>query len=297
MSRLTNKPVLDGDPINAASLNTRFSNFTQTDLNEFNVRDAAIDLPQFTAAKFMAPRLASRQIGNYVFDHATYNTVAGQLTGAAPHVISDSGGTPTQLATGGIAGWTISPDELLRVYWDLSVRPRWDSETPLIGSDLEWTFPHPTGVGVERISNGTVCWAFWLQVDVTSSALTNWVNVAQQGSFNTVITAGRGGNLLSSCAATSILPAFNQVASNPNNGKFDTRMSAVDIGWTSVDGAWHFRPGSPTTVYGIRVVCTGPLGAYHAASNWLIRTEDAVVAAADLDYNGGGLQALVMRMA
>ena len=296
MSRLTNKPILDGDPINAASLNTRFSNFTQTDLNEFNTRDAAIDLPQFTAAKFMVPQFASRQIGNYDFSHGTYNTVAGQLTGATAHVIRDAALAPSQLSLGP-AGWTIETDEILRVYWDLSVRPRWLIETPLIGSDLEWTFPHKVGAGVTRINNGTVCWAFWLQVDATSSALVNWVNVAQQGDFNTVVTAGRGGNLLSNCAATSIVPAFNQVAADPSNGKFDTRAQPVDIGWTSVDVAWHFKPGSPTTYYGIRVVCTGPLGAFHAASNSLIRTENAVVAEAELDYNAGGLQALVMRMA
>jgi hypothetical protein len=295
MSRLTNKPVLDGDPINAASLNTRFNGFVQTDLNEFNVRDAAIDLPQFTSTKFMAPQSNSRQIGNYVFDHATYNTVPGQVTGAAPHIISDAAAVPSHLPLGA-GGWTVEPDEILRVYWDLSVRPRWLSAHPWRGTDWDWTFPEKTSSGTTRIGNGSGCWAFWLQVDVTSTALVNWVNVAQQDSFNTVILGARGGNLLANCAATSIVPAIIEVADTPRNGTFDGVVGA-DVGWTSVDGAWHFKPGSPTTIYGVRVVCTGPLVAYHAANNWLIRAENAVVADAELDYNGGGLQALVMRLA
>ena len=296
MSRLTNKPVLDGDPINAASLNTRFADFNQTTLNEFNVRDAAIDLPQFTTSKFMAPQMAVVQIGHQDWKHAAYNTVVGQTTPSVPHVIRDSGGTPTPLATGGGAGWTISPDQVLRVYWDLSVRPRWAPGNPWRGTDIEWTFPHPTGGGVATCSNGTVCWAFWLQVDVTDASLSNWVDVAGQDSFNTVVTAGRGGNLLANCQATSIVPALNQVASTPNNGKFDGPQTEADIGWTSVDGAWHWIPGAPTTIYGLRLVCTGPLAAYHAASNWLIRVDPALAADAELDYNGGSLQALVMRL-
>jgi hypothetical protein len=192
MSRLTNKPVLDGDPINAASLNTRFADFNQTTLNEFNVRDAAIDLPQFTTSKFMAPQMAVAPIGHQDWKHAAYNTVVGQTTPSVPHVIRDSGGTPTPLATGGGAGWTISPDQVLRVYWDLSVRPRWAPGNPWRGTDVEWTFSDKVGTGVATCSNGTVCWAFWLQVDVTDASLSNWVDVAGQDSFNTVVTAGRG---------------------------------------------------------------------------------------------------------
>ena len=296
MSRLTNKPVLDGDPIDAASLNTRFADFNQTTLNEFNVRDAAIDLPQFSSTPFMATQFAQRQIGAYSFDHATFNTEAGQSTGAAPHVVSDAGSTPTELSLG-LAGWTVNPDQVLRVYWDLSVRPRWTSSDPWVGTDWEWRFPNISGSSFTLVSNGSGCWAFWLQVDVTDATLTNWVNVAGQGDFNTVAYSGRGGNLLANCMATSIVPAVNQVLAGPVNGKSNSTTTSVGIGWTSVDGAWHFTPGAPTTIYGIRVVFTGPLGAYHAVNNWLIRAEAGVVADAELDYNAGALQALLMRLA
>jgi hypothetical protein len=46
MSRIVRAAVNDGDTLDAASLNDRFSDYTQTDLNAFNHRDAAHDLPQ-----------------------------------------------------------------------------------------------------------------------------------------------------------------------------------------------------------------------------------------------------------
>lgn len=292
MSRLTNKPISDGDAIDAASLNTRYADFTQTTLNEFNTRDAAIDLPQFTSAKFMVPEFAQRLIGHQAWTHTTFNTVAGQLTGAVPHVIRDSAGLSTPLALG--AGWLVSPGQVLRVYWDLSVKPHWLTFDPWIGTDWTWTFPGQPAPNVEEVGNGSGCWAFWLQWDTTDATLTNWTNVPTQESFNTVVVGTRGGNLLGNCQATSIVPATHDFFADPQDGSADSRTGG-DVGWTSVDGAWHYIPGSPITIYGLRVVCTGPLGAYHAASNWLIRAEDALVADAELYYNGGSLQALLMR--
>ena len=294
MSRLTNKPVLDGDAIDAASLNARYADFSTTTLNEFNTRDAAIDLPQLTTSKFVTPNFAQRIIGHQDWTHTTYNTLAGQATAAAAHVIRDAGATPTDLALG--AGWTISPGQVLRVYWDLSVKPEWTSTWPWNGTDVEWTFPD-FGAGTKAVSNGSICWAFWLQWDQTDATLTNWVNVPSQDYFNNVVFSGRGGNLLANCQATSIVPAVNQVASTPQHGKFDDLLSPSDIGWTSVDGAWHYTPGSPITIYGLRLVCTGPLAAYHAASNYLLRVQPALAADAELYYNGGSIQALHMRLA
>jgi hypothetical protein len=293
MARITNGPILDGDPVNAAGLNSRFTAFSQAgNLDQFNTRDAAIDLPQFETARFLAPRLEVGSIGANDWKHATYRTAAGQVTGDAPHVVKDSGGTDTPLALG--AGWALAVGELLRVYWDLSVRPVWASSRPWAGgSEFEWTFT--AGSSTINCSNNTGCWAFWLQWDTTDATLTNWTNVPTQESFNNIAVGTRGGALLGNLQATSIVPATNETATNANNGQF-AGYSTVEIGWTSVDGAWHYAPAAPITIYGLRVVFTGPLCAYHAASNWLVR-EDSIAADAELYYNGGSMQALVMRLA
>ena len=50
------------------------------------------------------------------------------------------------------------------------------------------------------------------------------------------------------------------------------------------------------TVFGVRVVFSGPFGAYNVgATNYLIRA-DNVAGDARLDYNGGGMTALKMRV-
>ena len=53
MSRITDGPIEGGDTLNAASLNDRFASYTQTDLNQFNHRDSAHDLPQFASTSWL----------------------------------------------------------------------------------------------------------------------------------------------------------------------------------------------------------------------------------------------------
>ena len=303
MSRIANPLVLDGDPINAAALNSRLSAFTQVGtLDDANVRSSAIDLPQFSATRFVAPRVATTAIGFNDYTHTAFNTAAGQTTGASPHIVSNSGGTPTVLSLG--SGWQVTTADVLRVYFDLSVRTVWSGSRPWVGGALVYNFKKFDGTTNINVSNGHGCWAFWLQWDVTSSALVNWVNTPNQGDFNTVVTGTRGGNLLSNCGSTSVQSALEEYASRPVNGQFDNRVlpsftppgGGVEPGanWTAVDGAWHHVPSVNFTVYGLRVVFTGPLGAYHGADNYLVRN-DAVAADVDLLYNGGQLNALLMR--
>lgn len=297
MSRLTQPPVLDGDAINAASLNDRFTQFSQTDLNQFNTRDAAIDLPQFKSGvlRFLAPQMHIGAIGANDWKHATDVTVTGQATGTSPHVVSDAGGTATPLSFGTL-GMTLQPDvDVLRVYYDLSVRPRWEGSRPWTSSDLIWVFP--TGGSTQNVFSGYGCWAFWLQWDITSNALANFVNVPGQGDFNGIVTGSRGGNPLGTCQSTSVVQSVIETGGAPNNGQLSGGVLTIPVGWTAVDGAWHYaRTGTALTVFGVRVVFSGPFGAYNVgATNYLIRA-DNVAADARLDYNGGGMTALKMRV-
>ena len=208
MSRLTQPPVKDGDAINAASLNDRFTQFTQTDLNQFNTRDAAIDLPQFKGGvtRFLAPQMFIGAIGANDWKHATDVTVTGQVTGSLPHVVSDAAGAATPLSFGATGMTLTQNEEMLRVYWDMSVRPRWEGTRPYTASDLIWVFS--TGGSTQNVFSGYGCWAFWLQWDITSNALANFVNVPGQGNFNGIVTGSRGGNPLSTCQSTSVVQSI-----------------------------------------------------------------------------------------
>tara|TARA_R110000796_G_scaffold145845_2_gene262440 strand:- start:2693 stop:3589 length:897 start_codon:yes stop_codon:yes gene_type:complete len=297
MSRLTQPPVKDGDAINAASLNDRFTQFTQTDLNQFNTRDAAIDLPQFKGGvtRFLAPQMFIGAIGANDWKHATDVTATGQVTGSLPHVVSDAAGAATPLSFGATGMTLTQNEEMLRVYWDMSVRPRWEGTRPYTASDLIWVFS--TGGSTQNVFSGYGCWAFWLQWDITSNALANFVNVPGQGNFNGIVTGSRGGNPLSTCQSTSVVQSIIETGGAPNNGKLSGGVLTIPVGWTAVDGAWHYLPtGSSPTIFGVRVVFSGPFGAYNVgATNYLIRA-DNVAGDARLDYNGGGITGLKLRV-
>ena len=298
MSRITRGRLVDGDTLNAASLNDRFTDYTQTDLNQFNARDGAFDLAHFTSARFMAPNQFSAIIGRNDWTHTNFNTVTGQSTGDTAYVTQDASSADTVLSFGA-SGLTIPTGDVLRVYWDLSVRPKWVGSQPWLSDPyLKYTFVD-TGGGFVEVSNAYGCWAFWLQWDTTSNALSNFANVPGQGLFNSVIVSSRGGELLSNCQSTSIVPTVHETFIQPEDGKATTGAAVkreAAVGWTAADGAWHYlEAGSGTTVYGMRVVFSGPFGAYNNGSNNYLLRADSSASAARLDYNGGALQALLMR--
>ena len=155
MSRLTQGPIVDGDAINAASLNDRFTQFTQSGaLNQFNTRDGAFDLPQFEtgASRFLVPDFASATIGYDDWKHSASNTYTGQTTGASPFITQNAAPANTVLSLGA-AGFTLQPStHILRVYWDLSVKPYWNGSKPWTGGASFFTFPQtsPTGTAAHK---------------------------------------------------------------------------------------------------------------------------------------------------
>jgi hypothetical protein len=300
MSRLTEPAILDGDDIDAASINDRYTQFSQPGaLNAFNTRDGAFDLPHFKRGNdaWLAPDLYETTMGWNLWKHSSYHTRIGQTTGAAPYTVLDSVGA-TDVLDFGPLGVAVAPTDILRVYWDLSVRARWEGTRPWTGGALTFTVLHSGGGGASAISNGYGCWAFWLEWDITDNTLSNFVEVPGQGDFNTVVTGVRGGNALTNCGSTSITPAIIEDADVVEDGRTNGSVLVYETGWSSVDGAWHYIPtgGTTTTVYGVRVVYSGPFGAHNQGGvNYLVRN-DAVADDARLDQQAGQINALHMRL-
>jgi hypothetical protein len=297
MSRITTPPAQDGQALTAADLNSRFTAFSQAGaVNGFNTRDGAFDLPQFSSTPFMAPLMATGVIGRDDWKHTAYNTDAAPAAGpASPFLVRDAAGTATPLALGGASGWTMTTEQVLRVYWDLSVRPRYTPGTTpwlTVGSLGFWD----VGSGAATlVGSGMSCWAFWLQWDLTSSALVNWVDVPQQSSFNDAV-GGLLGASLGNTMGTTVVPPWFDVTRGLDNGNFSS-TSDYAVGWTGISGDWSFQPVMNTTVYGLRVVFTGTLHAWNTGGvNYLVR-DDACNATGDvfIDHNGGRLGAMVMR--
>ena len=297
MSRLTQPAIQDGDTLDAASLNDRFTQFNQPGaLNAFNLRDAAIDLPHFKAGAsddWLTTAFYVGGIGWNDWKHGSYHTFTGQLTGAAPHVVLDSGSAADYLSFGA-SGAVIATGSLLRVYWDLSVRPKWVGVRPWTGAALTLTFPNGSG-GTRDVFSGYGCWAFWLQWDITSNALTHWVNVPGQGDFNSLGGGTRGYSNLTDIDATSIIQSVIEGSDLSQTGAV-LSISDNPVGWSSGDGARHYKAAAgPVTVYGVRVVFTGPLGAHNTGGVNSLMRNDTVAASAKLDQQMGTIQAIVMR--
>lgn len=309
MSRLTQPAIVDGDAIDAASLNDRFSQYSQAGaINATNTRDAAFDLPQMkgTNDNWVLPQMEIAQIGHNDWKHGAYQTHIGQASGF--HTVDDSVGTENGYLSFGPTGMTLNPDtHILRVYWNLQVRPRWEedatwgnrpwSATGLNGS--QFLFPFGGG-GSTAVWDWFGCWAFRLQWDITDNTLTNWQEVPNQGDFDTLTPDLYTGEKLDNCRSTSVVPFTTESYDLPDNGNGVLNFVGPFQGWTAVDGAWHYArklPAGALTVYGVRLVFTGPLQAYQdGTDNYLNRCAPFLVNLARIDQQAGVLQACKMRI-
>jgi hypothetical protein len=309
MSRIIRGPIVDGEEIKAGPLNDRFTDFTQTNLNQFNTRDAAIDLPQFERSGqrgFMVPVATDTEIGEASLKHTTSVTLNGQITApTTPYIIGDASPAPTVLGPLGVGLVNVTTDNVLRVYWHLNVRPKYtgspwlETDTPSPAYDMD-----ASGGGQQGVFTSGTCWVIYLQWDITSPALTNWTEVPFQGDYRTAITGGVVGDALSDCTAASVVPAWitysdaddRIVVGSPHN-------IGVPVGWRSVSGCYYYdasMAGEISTVYGLRLVAKGPMHPYNVGGvNYLVhQTAVSGDTGTDvqLEHTGGRLGIILQRL-
>lgn len=298
MSRIIRVPYQPGDAATAARTNADFAAFSQPGaIDGFNLRDAAIDLPQLDN-NIIILNATSVQIGTGAagWRHTAPNTAPSSAVAPATKTpLVDALGNPTPL---GPIAWTVGANEVLRVYWDLSVRPRY-SGTPwqVLGGDGEVQIPTGGGPGVHNINIGAHCWLISLQWDVTNATLTNWTEVSGQTAYTSAVGGRTGGRLADSPASVPV-PAWKLSTTNIIDGKWGGSSVEIDegTGWTSANGAWYFAPTNPLTIYGLRLVVHG---IYHpaqtATENYFV--VDPNVGGVDqyLEYDGGTLIAIHQR--
>jgi len=298
MSRIIQVPVEPNDPIDATNLNNRFNAFSQAGaVDQSNLRDCAVDLAHFKTTDFMARLSASANIGKADLFHAAPVSVPS-YTGATyptPHPVQDGAGNVTPLSFG-LTGWTVTPNEIMRVYWDLSVRPRY-SGTPWTNAGSIGSIELDPGGPTHTVASNATCWAAWLEWDLTSNALANWAPVTYQGNWSSQF-GGRYGEPLNSTAATTVIPAWIQHVLSAEQGKIGAG-SRVDHRhyWRGASGTYYLVPAANTTIYGIRVVLAGLFHPYNTGgTNYLTVDPNQGGAGQTLEYTGGGLSAIVHRI-
>ena len=301
MSRITRGRAGVGDLASAADLNGTYSDFTQTGaLNTYNTRDQAFDLPHFTNTPILLNH-ATAALGNSGMTHLAPVSEALSTTNASSPVktaVATSTGTITFLNLSS-APWTTASGDVIRLWWNLSVASSWPDATkkPWNYADALGMYDLP-GVAGSPISDGLHLWVVYLQWDITSASLLNWVEVPGQSPFTSTIGSYKGAYVYELAASSVVSPWTLHSPGDADAGSVpsDTHRSQ---GYFANYGMWAYPATGAVTVYGFRLVITGVLHPLHLSTgnedNAIVY--DTVVSADDpkLYYKSGRINALQMR--
>lgn len=306
MSRITRARIEAGDSLTSTDLNNRYSDYTQTDLDENNVVDGAIDAAQMPSnAIILATQQAS--IGTSDLQHTSFGTVTRTVGSgpATPTVVN-----PTTIATSPSSGWALSQGTTLRVYVTLAVRGQigltTDPHLSTVMGSVE-VDKRTTG-GTTHINIGAHAWLLQLQWDKTSSSLGAFENVPNQNNMQSVWTGGKYGAAVTALDGTALIPAMWAGGVYWDDGKHNAsvtvgpatleRRERRATGWRSVTLSWVYRGTAPvTTVYGWRLVAHGLYHPYNNGSDngIVLDTQAFTGTAPTLNYGIGNLLAIHMR--
>jgi hypothetical protein len=308
MSRIERTPVTAGDTTAAAELNNTYSDYSQSAaLDAPNTRDQAFDLPHFTNAPIILNHKEDPlgSAGLHITGRTVSVTNTTDLASLLYHSITDNSGVQTPLDLSS-APWSLVNGDVLRVWWDLSVKPTyvgtpWRTSTSLGRYNLEDT----AGGADETITDGMHCWVFYLEWDITSAGLTDWVAVPNQTNFATAMTihsTPHKGGYVNQTASTSAVSTWAVYSFGfADSGKVPdpatgTNEENNEHGFYGVSGMWAYPATGNVTVYGVRVILTGVLHPFHLnggnSENVLVYD---ITATAGLTYNGGKISAVHMR--
>jgi len=292
MSRIIRPRINAGDSIAAADLNTRFADYSQAGaLDLANHAAGSVDLPQVRQQSIITIDSKRTTLGTGAFDHSTVETVSS--AGSSPATLYEIGGGSTRLSFGA-SGWTIASTDIMRVYWDTSARPLVTGRP--YGAPGLGTLSIDDGAGgAFDINDCLACWVLHLEMDTTSSSLSNFVPVPGQGDYQSGSPAFTN---TSAMAAQTIIPAYLEYSAegNANAGATNARTTlAMEFG--GVSGAYWLNPTGSTTIYGLRVVAHGIYHAgFSAASNKLELFTAVAGASQKLELTVGQLSAIHQRM-
>ena len=310
MSQLTARTPLSDEPIlDAANLNARFTDFASatTSIDANNLRDGAVDLPQYAAQQIIRSGGAfTETLGPDDWDTVT-NLLTTTLTATpnpaptAPVPVTDASLANASRISFGVTGRTITLVDVLRVSWSLKAQLRftgapYDTAGALGQFDISNFAP-----ATVTVTDGMHAVPFFLQWDITSNALTNFVAVPGQTTFQTSINIPAGGKVggkIEECSAATFLPAWVARGVGVSGGKA-TGDAVYARGWRTVRGSWLYSPPLGVTCYGLRVVFMPAL--YHPCVETGTTTnrmayDPFASATCVLDLQSGFLTAIVQRL-
>jgi len=301
MSRITRGRAGVGDLASAADLNGTYSDFTQTGaLNTYNTRDQAFDLPHFTNTPILLNK-ATAALGNSGMTHLAPVSEALSTTNASSPVktpLATSTGTATFLNLSS-APWTTASGDVIRLWWNLSVASSWPDATdkPWAYTDALGNYNLPGAAGAP-ISDGLHLWVIYLQWDITSAGLLNWVEVPGQSSFTSTVGSYKGAYVYDLAASSVVSPWTLYSPGDADAGSVPT-VSHRAQGYFANYGMWAYPATGAVTVYGFRLVITGILHPVHLSlgneDNAIVYDIPVSTDDPKLYYKSGRINALQMR--
>ena len=323
MSRIERTPVDSGDATSATELNNTYSDYSQAGaLDAPNTRDQAFDLPHFTNTPIVK-NCKEAALSGQAMHPSGFGPTAVVVVPASPtiyppvyEVTTPAGvATPLTLTT---SGWTLSPGDVLRVWWDLSVRPNFVSRPWRNANSLgQYPVEDIAGGPDWNITDGMHCWVAFLEWDITDNTLGNFVPVPNQTDFNVpfiIHGVSYTGGYVNQTAATSAISAWSVFSAGlASEGQvpdpagtapdYNDKEMFFEHGWHAVSGMWAYpRVATNVTIYGIRVRVTGLMHPMHInggnSENVLVYDTNVVgpgPANALLDYVSGRISAVHMR--
>lgn len=269
MSRIIRAPVEAGQVIDATTLNNTYNDYSQLgQLNENNTRDQAFDLPHLSNVAIIK-NASTALLGDATMLHTgpfySYPSSAASPPTVTP--VRNVAGTDTFLNLGA-SGWPLIAGDVLRVWWNLSVVTSigMAPPTPYLdpGAMGQYTLEDRAAGPSHIVTDGFHCWLAYLQWDVTSNALANWVAVSgQQNPTLNVLATGKDGFQVQNLAGATVISPY-QVTGNgdPRDGEVSATLPVQAHGWFAPYGMYCFTTNTPVTVYGVRLVITGLLHPY-----------------------------------
>ena len=194
--------------------------------------------------------------------------------------------------------------DVLRVWWDLAVKPTYTGTPWRTAAALGlYSIPDAGGGGPWDITDGMHCWLLYLEWDITSAGLTDWVPVPGQTNFATEFTVhsvAHKGGYTKNTAATSSVSAWAVYsfgfAEDGKTGDPAVQEQHNEHGFYAVSGMWAYPATGSVTVYGVRVKLTGMFHPLHInggdSENLLVYDTNV---SGGLTYNGGKISGVHMR--
>lgn len=306
MSRIVRSPVDAGQVVDATTLNNTYNDYDQpTALDANNTRDQAFDVPHFNNVPLIKNK-ATAGLGDGTMLHTgPFRHYVSNAAGIAVFPVTDVALTPTFMNLSATP-WVAAAGDVVRIWWNYSV----NSVFPPTHSDTAGTLGRyaveelgsspPVSI---TITDGLHCWLAYLEWDITSAALVNWVPLPGQMSPTLAVkgTAYNGFEVSKLNAATVISPWQISSIGLARDGAVPAVGLGVSYehGWFAPYGMYCQELPQAVTIYGIRLVITGVLHPAHnpagSQSNLLVYDYAMADAGFYLQGRSGRISAVHMR--